>query len=94
ANATLRIPNALRHSNKYIAIFLLQKQLFPDKIVKMKQIGVMMKKKSCNGQALHDSFTNTRKVRTNSFCNHQQQFCDDCRYSPLYGTHTSSSNYL
>jgi hypothetical protein len=37
ANATLRIPNALRHSNKNIVIFLQQKQFFPDKIVKIKQ---------------------------------------------------------
>jgi hypothetical protein len=36
ANATLRIPNALRHSNIYILIFLRQKQLFSDKIVKIK----------------------------------------------------------
>jgi hypothetical protein len=31
ANATLRIPNALRHSNKNILIFLQQKQIFSEK---------------------------------------------------------------
>jgi hypothetical protein len=37
ANATLRIPNALRHSNKNIVIFLQQKQLFSDKKDKTEQ---------------------------------------------------------